>query len=312
MLTDDQARALLRQAAETIEVGPARAVEPVRRRRAVIVALAAAAAVAVAAGTTVVLTRGDTGADPATAPSVPPAPEQSEEAGPGPRGDERVPVVFGYEESVAVQLLSEEGYEPEVVLAPDSCNAGGRALRTEPAAGTRTQPGSTVRVVVTPQPNVDCVGLTGPEEENRWWRLLDFARGVGSPPRFAEQVTSVVDGREDTVTGPDDAAAWPAGSALTAVAAFPLLAERRGPDETSRLFGTDLDGGPGKVGCAGASAGGDPGIPAELAGRESLAAWMHHQENGELGPCVVVNIFEKDGAIDAVVVRHLTWQEPER
>jgi hypothetical protein len=312
MLTDDQARDLLRQAADTIEVGPTRPVEPVRRRRPVLVALAAAAAVAVAAGTTVVLTRGDTGADPATAPSVPPAPEQSEEGGPEPQGDARVPVVFGYEESVAVQVLVEEGFEPEVVLAPDSCNAGGRTLRTEPAAGTPAERGATVRVVVTPEPNEDCVGPTGPEEENRWWRLLDFARGVGSPPRFAEQVTSVVDGREDTVTDPDEPAAWPAGSALRAVADFPLLAERRGPDETSRLFGTGLDGGPGKVGCAGASAGGDPGIPGDLAGQESLAAWMHHQETGELGPCVVVNIFERDGAIEAVVVRHLTWQEPER
>lgn len=314
MLTDDQARDLLRQAAATIEVGPARPVEPVRRRRPVLVALAAAAAVAVAAGTTVALTRGDTDPGPGTGPASSPAPgEASEEDPPGedPTAEPglapgTVPVVFGYDEQAANELLTQAGAGRVVTEESRGCLQPGRALRTDPAAGAGLEAGAPVRLVVTATaPNVRCLG-----SDAAYWPLLEFARAGQAGPDWADEVTTAVDGERVVVDEPGDRAAWPAGSALDAVAQMPALTVRA-DGEPRMLFGFMPDDGTGRAGCRGASAGRDPGLPEGLAGRESQAYWLRHQDAGELGPCVVVNVFDRDGLVDGIVVRHLTWQAPE-
>jgi hypothetical protein len=125
----------------------------------------------------------------------------------------------------------------------------------------------------------------------------------------APQVTSAVDGEVISVTDAEDRSSWPRGSAVDAIAALPMITTQAStPDGV--LFGAQPDNGSGRVGCSGASASRDPGLPEGLAGRPSTAVWMRHQDAGELGPCVVVNIFDRDDVVDAVVVRHLTWQAP--
>lgn len=316
MFTDDEARDLLRQAADTIEVGPGRPVEPATsRRRSLLVALAAAAAVAVAAGSVAALTRSDGSADggavdgsPAGTPSTQ-ASDPTAAQGPGttaappdvlPAGV--VPLVFGYDEEAALSRLRSADLRPDVVIER-GCLAPGRAVRTEPAAGASPGPGSRVRLVVTAElATARCV-----RTDAVFWPLLDYARDVAASPELAPEVLSAVQGRVTTVSTPGERSAWADGSALDGVAALAELTERD-PGEAPRQFGAGPDDGSGRMGCPGASAGQDPGLPDALAGRPSTAVWVRHQQPGEMGPCAVVNIFERGGAVDAVVVRTLVWQ----
>lgn len=201
MLTENDARALLAQAADTIEVGPATPVEPVRRRAWPVLAAAAAtlvAGVGVWAGVSALDT------DAAPAPSVDTPLDQG-----------TVPSVFGHRRAAATRLLEEAGLEVRVVERP-ACDPPGQATGTLPSTGVRMEPGSVVTLQVAAFSAVaDCfVDLTVP------WQLLGLATGeLESPSLLQGPLTTYLDGERQAVADASDPEAWGSPSALDALEA---------------------------------------------------------------------------------------------
>ena len=211
MLTETQARDLLQQAADTIEVVPAEPLRPIRRPRTVLLAAAAAVAL-IAAGLGV--------AGLARHRDTPVAP-------PPPGGLVTVPSVFGYDATGAQRLLTDAGLETEVDRRRACTETPGRALGTEPAHGAQVSAGTTVTLVVS---DTDALHCSFRQSLGRFqaWALVDLATGSGRTPTFARQVTLQVDDDPAvTVSGTDatDPALWPRcapaarcpGSALDAI-----------------------------------------------------------------------------------------------
>jgi hypothetical protein len=171
MLTDDEARRLLRHAGDTVDVGPAAPIADVRRRALPVVA-AAAAVVLLALATAIALgTHGSDRADPAPQPV--------------PSADIQVPSVLGFAKQEAVRTMTDAGLIAQVVPTP-SCTAEGTTLGTRPAPGTRVPPGSHVTVQVSGgEPAAYCV-----TEDQLAYDLLALADGRGDGPPLADDVTA--------------------------------------------------------------------------------------------------------------------------
>lgn len=202
-LTHDDARRLLRLAADTIDVSnvadaPLTPASRWSRDRHHPFAIAAAVVVLLIGGGLV--WKGfdhDAG----------PPPTEPRNTGP-------VPTVLGYERDDAVELLEDAGFIV-TVAGINGCGPIGYATDTVPGTGRSTTDGRvTLRYVQAAPPNAGCdpgaPSLLGLE-------LLAFARGVGPAPPFADQVTLIVDnGRPRTVAGAKlaDAVWWRSNSAL--------------------------------------------------------------------------------------------------
>lgn len=203
MLTENDARALLAQAAETIEVGPSTPVEPVRRRAWPVLAAAVATLVAGVGVWAGIAATDDT--DAAPDPSVDPA-----EVEPG-----TVPSVFGHRREGATRILTDAGLEVRVVERP-ACDPPGQAIGTLPNTGVRMEPGSVVTLQVAAEGlTLDCYSeLTVP------WQLLGLATGeVAAPELLTGSLTTYFDGERRTVPDGTDVKAWGSPSALEALRA---------------------------------------------------------------------------------------------
>ena len=175
--------------------------------------LAAAAAVVAIVGTTAAVV--DRTSDDAGPPAVDPT---TATASPSPvLAPDQIPSVFAYDADSATRLLQSSGLQ--VTTKPDyTCGTTGRATKTDPAVGTRFQPGDAVTLYVTQiPPNARCVE---PAAEDAAWRFLDFANGRGPAPAFADEVTFYVDGeRAGTLTAAEagDPANWGGNSAISEI-----------------------------------------------------------------------------------------------
>jgi hypothetical protein len=211
MFTETEARDLLRQAADTIEIGPADPLRQPTGRHRVELAVAAVALIATGLGIAG-LSRHD-----------------STPIGPTPGGQVRVPSVFGYDAAGAHRLVAAAGLRPVTHHVPTCGEVSGRALRTRPAAGTQLSAGSSVTLLVADSEGLPCPGPVPPfADREQPWRLVDLATGSGPLPTFASLVTLEVD-NDIAVTVPgaeaNDPSRWPRctpgprcpGSALDAI-----------------------------------------------------------------------------------------------
>ena len=290
MLSESEARELMAKAASTVEVVPGPPIGQTSRKLWPM--LAAAAAVVAVVGTTAAVVGGtfDEGRPPAADPTTP-------AASPSPvLAPDQIPSVFGYDGASATRLLESRGLE--VATKPDyTCGTTGRATRTDPAVGSRFQPGDLVTLYVTQvPPNARCVW---PAPQDSAWQFLDFANGRGPAPAFADEVTVQVDGGTRTLTGSEaaDPNSWGSGSALEALAA----ASREVIQVGSTYRTPDLRVGHAPTGAgSGASyfCGQLPAVP-----ESRPAVWLAVGfEVDDRGACpFVVGVFETDGRIDTVV-----------
>ena len=169
MLTEDQARALLRDAGDTITVGAEpslldRARRARRRRRLTALASAAAVTAVVAGGAAI----GLTGSGPTPGPAAPaPTPDLV-----------AVPSLVGLSDGQATKLVKESGLRASVVVG-DSCEPTGSVIGQEPEAGAEVEPGTWVDVVLEgPAGPGACPdrGAVSPLDLKTVDRFVDFAR----------------------------------------------------------------------------------------------------------------------------------------
>ncbi|GEP34671.1 hypothetical protein NSZ01_24390 [Nocardioides szechwanensis] len=215
MLTDSEARALLREAATTIDVAPSGPIETSGRRPRWQALAAAAAVLVLVSGAAAVVARGSDGDRPDPAPSPSMTPDSVLQA-------DQIPSVFGLSVQHAEAMLTDLGLEVQPSRYPDDIaqecgEPPGRAWRTEPPIGTRFEPGDPVTLVPS---GVDMSGaycIPQPRRQESY-AFLDFAGSRGPGPTFADQVTLYVDGALTATLSADEAAdqeAWGESSALT-------------------------------------------------------------------------------------------------
>lgn len=283
MLTEDQARELLRLAGETVDVAPSGSIDvpPGRRGWPLLAAAAAAVLVVASLGALVVNDRGHDG---------PPVADGHGQAS-------RIPSVFGYRAHDAAALLEGLGLQV-TVQDEDACDTPGRALGTRPPTGAAYTPGEVVTVLRSTGdlPTAFCVV---PPERAEAWAFLDFANGRGPAPTFAPEVSLWVDGEHTTTLTPDEAAdpeSWGEGSALQRLAADSRqVVEQDGHHLTPGLTSQPDDGT--QFVCGGQD------LPPALAGRRSQMLAVGVPTEGVSIRCAFVNVFRTAGRIDAVVLR---------
>jgi hypothetical protein len=286
MLTETEARELLARAAATIDVAASDPdlVSPTQRRRWLVPLIAAAATVAViVAG--VALTRNSSNSD------APPA------TGPGPtlrhpnQAPGRIPSVFAYDAHSAERMLADRGLT--VTTKPSlTCATSGRAVRTNPAAGTRFAPGDSVRLFVTTDATLDCGRAA---LDSLAWQVLDFANHRGPAPAFASEVSVYVDNKLTTMTGAEaaDPNMWGPGTALDLLAASTRQVMR----DNGAVITPYLTVGSGiPFACGGES------LPSGLTRQQSVWFTVEFPLPGVIGPCTVGQIYQSDGRIHALVV----------
>jgi hypothetical protein len=293
MLTESDARHLLQLAAETIEVEPAipRAPRPSRRGRNLV---AIGSALAVAATVAVVFTLAkDRNAGPTPAPPIDSPAFQLE--------DDQIPSVFAMTGDQAQRALADRGLTATVQRRPTCEEVPGRALGTEPATGSRFQPGDRVSVLVASTPaTAACKSL---EDRALAWEFLDWANGRGQPPPFADAVSSYTNGE-----GPvsfDSAAAmnpatWgadaaPAVLARSSAEVMPLTTEGH-TEYLTPVLGVATDDGRDFV-CGGWD------LPSPLDRRRSITVGVGVPTDGIDIDCMMINLFVTHGRLDTVVLR---------
>ncbi|MFL6061256.1 MAG: PASTA domain-containing protein [Marmoricola sp.] len=200
MLTETEARELLQTAAGTIDVRAGQPIiAPPRTRWVAPVVAAAAVLVAVVVGFLVV--RDDGGTSPAR-PVPTPIPVI-----PTPNG--RIPSVFAYDATSAIELLKGLGLKVAGVSVDAACESPGRALRTEPPVGSRIVPGQAVTLFYSrPSQALGCP--LGHPSDAIAWRILDYANGRGADPGFSDDAQFLLNG-----TPTDSAQALSALATLT-------------------------------------------------------------------------------------------------
>jgi len=285
MLTEDHARELLAEAAATIEVGSDAGVDYDRGpRRPLWPVLVAAAVVVIAVVAAFALA--DFGSHNPVDPS--------DDVG---RASVRVPVVFGVDKDGALGLLKTAKLDVDLHEVA-SCEAPGRALGTRPIAGTLLRTGDPVRLDVSAGPHADGGCAAAVSNRSLAWHLVDFANGQGPAPDFARTVTIYVDGSVRTLPHAEAVAysGWGDDS--------PIGALRRGLTESVDLGDRILA--PGltvHVDSGDDFACGGRGLPAQLAGRDSVAMWFNPPDPMPTLDCQMVNVFRTGGQIDAMVLR---------
>jgi hypothetical protein len=206
MLTENEARDLLRKAGETIEVDPNTPVHISATPRSRWLILGAAAGVAAISVASWAVSSDDDAGPDRSGPTV------STPTDGVPEGS--VPSVFGHDRETGTAFLESLGYQVRIEQKPH-CDAPGRAIGTEPATGTPLEKGATVILLVaTTGATLDCANLAPLDA----WAFVDFANGHAAAPEFAESVTLVVDdGAPVTISraDPADPANWGTPSALT-------------------------------------------------------------------------------------------------
>ncbi len=290
MLTEIEARNLLARAAATIDVPPGAAIPTAhpRRRRWLAPTVAAAVAVLLIAGGAPLLVDGPSpGRGPTTGPAA---------SGNGAPAIQRIPSVFGYDGEAAETMLTERGLKVSREEAY-ACRVPGRAVRTNPAVGTRFRRGDHVTLFVTElDPRADCaIRLAW---EGLAWRLLDFANGRAAAPEFASTVDIYVNGTRSVLSGDEaaDADSWGPDSALGLLAAATRHQDPGGGATPLLSVGTGRSS---RFLCGGER------LPSALADRRSLWLDVALPRDG-ISVCPLASIYRTSGRIDALVLR--AWE----
>jgi hypothetical protein len=194
MLPENTVKALLGQAAETVDVTPSsgRAVAATAKLRSNRW-LAVGAATATAAVVAGIAVAGGPGTSRVPSPhpvaSSSPTGTPTEAAG----GRVRVPILVKYTEAEAVQRLEEWGLLTEVEHRAVPCRPVGSVVEQKPRAATKVPAGSTVTLVVADRSTErgDCPQGVSFDDDRRVARLLyDFSRGVeGAQGPWSPSVT---------------------------------------------------------------------------------------------------------------------------
>lgn len=198
MLSESTTRALLRQAADTVEVAPLHGeaiVEAARRRRRQTWAMlsAAAATAAVVSVAMFVGTGPDTRPPPEPAPAGP-----SEVTSPSeePASHATVPILTKYVEDAARQRVQDQGLTAIVVYQLEPCRPAGFVIDQQPRAGAKVPTGTRVTLVVVDQASEKrpCPrGVSFDDDHALASALYKFARGAeGATVPWAPEVTLVV------------------------------------------------------------------------------------------------------------------------
>ena len=195
MLTDDQARALLHRAADTIDVDtPLPLALPERRSFSRLGLVAAAAALVVVGAGAAVIAAHDPAPDQNAIASAPTDPFDTLWPAPGDpnylqMAPNQMPSLFGYSADDAVALLKSHGLHV-TVEHEDSCDATpDRVMSTEPELGSVIHAGQTITLTATSgdiPPTVSCAAGSG--DYGIAWALLDWINGRGPAPTFADTV----------------------------------------------------------------------------------------------------------------------------
>lgn len=273
-LTEEAARDLLHQAADSIDVAPGIVLRPAARPRWPLVAAAAATAAvaAVTIGTSVLADRSGRTPDPASPPRPPAA--------------EVVPSVFGLTVDDATARLVAAGLRVTVDARARTCETPTRALGTDPEAGDRVT-GQVVLVIPKGTDTSFCTETLANREQA--WGLLDLLSGRPSTLTFTDSVRLRVDGSPEQTLTADQAAdpsAWQAPGALAT-----LTASIDAPGTTMST----------RVGESNAPRCGYPD-PADLDEREALSLVLFTATRRG-GDCPIgIDLYRTDGAVDTVVV----------
>lgn len=224
MLTEDNVRHLLAEAATTIKPGPEPEVEaPHRGWRPIVTAVAVVALVA-AVITAVSLLHGGNATGPAAPhPSIAPSPTVDVHAG-DPSfflGTDQVPDLAGYPADVATRILQQRGWV--VSQRPEPNCRPGTVSNTYPAAGAVIPPGTIVVMSASPQDSRRV--RFGCRNSGNSDPFLLWAEGLGPVPKFVSGV-QYVDAAAGVRTWLDPVAArdlsnWPHLSDLTTAATTP-------------------------------------------------------------------------------------------
>ncbi len=195
---EHEIRGLLQRAADTVEVPVAGVLEPAPPpRRWPWVTAATAAVVAV---TAVLATQTSSAKED---------PEDKRL-----RADQ-VPSLFGYDADGARALL--EGLGLQVTVQPSrNCDVNGRVITSDPATGTRFDPGNSITIRTAVPSDIGCMAHYHQREIA--WQFVDFANGRGQAPYFANRVFLVANGSTPEVISANDAldpTGWGGLSALT-------------------------------------------------------------------------------------------------
>lgn len=127
--------------------------------------------------------------------------------------DDQVPSLFGFDAADAEHLLEDRGLE--VTLTPmHACEVKDRVVGSDPAVGATYHRGDPITVYTAVPAYVAC--LTGYQDRDTAWQLLDFANDRGPAPPFAARVV-VYPGDAPAVVLSRAAAADPASWADTGV-----------------------------------------------------------------------------------------------
>lgn len=194
MLTDDQARAVMNEAALGINVAPhaPRIEPPVRCGRLWLAPAGAAAAVAlIAAGIVLGARHGHQGVAPVIAP-----PSQDDLA--FRLGPDQVPNVVGLSDVDAARMLRGSGY---LVKFQDvsRCAPDGNVVGTEPAVGSVVPSGAEVTIRRVSSASMDCVALSTRLDGG----VSDWLIAGGAVANFADHVRVTVDGQSTDLSGPE-------------------------------------------------------------------------------------------------------------
>ena len=288
MLTENEARDLLRKAGETIEVDPTRPVHVTAAPRSRWLVLGAAASVAaISLASWAVLAKSDSGSEPAGPTVTTPTDGVP---------DGSIPSVFGYDRETGTAFLESLGFQVKIEQKPN-CTVPGRAIGTVPATGTPMAPGGTVTLVVaTTGATLDCI-FGAPVDA---WAFLDFANGHAPAPAFAESVTLVMDGGAPVTISKADAAdpsKWGTPSALTELHTATQYVEQRTADGKTEYVIPALgtrNGTPPDENC------GVP-RPSVVGDREGLTLTVDVPTDGVFHCPTTIGLYSTDGRIDTVV-----------
>ncbi len=280
---EPQARTLVQEASETIDVAALPFVPTPRARRVPWFGFVAAGAV-VLVGLGILF---------GWFASEDPRPDDSQDK------DRQVPVVFGYSAESARELLEAQGWEVTDVDSL-SCEPAGRALATVPQAGATPTATPLKLLVSVPADGLGCNVDEGsrPVDRALAWQVLDFARDR-EPLTFTDQVLVVVNGRQERASA-DEALRRNTSlmQDLIRVLAEDAKAVRvEGGTWTTPLLTTKMD--PGDSQCAGLD------LPTALAKRESLLMYVALPafNTAPTDECHFLNVYSTAGVIDALVLR---------
>ncbi|GAA3830269.1 PASTA domain-containing protein [Nocardioides panacisoli] len=210
MPTENDARELLARAAATIVVDQSAPLslaglpEPTRPRWPLLLATAAAVVLVLGGGWLVAthLGSGDSPPLPADHPVV-----EHEHA----YASDEMPSLVAYTTAEARATLAGRGVDLTVRKGHSCTVPAGYVVRTTPAQGMRLHGGDAVRLDVSGGPGLgSCTVTASTQKWSRVLGLIRFARGLGGPPAFSDDIVTAAGGMVEHLTATEaaDPGSW--------------------------------------------------------------------------------------------------------